>query len=364
MTTAIENFSLPEAKYVDGVKMLHAQLDIACKKAYEISAQFISLSTEASTLVDNRTFFIFVDFCEQQPENAIRGYFVFDKKIVRFANIVLDYAVFFPYSDHSYSHNTKNNEGISIADILKLRNSNVKIIIKLSPNKDSRIDFPLYVFEYKIISESINDFDDIGLPYSSFTDIDSLKLIDTPDQFRKTIYPLVGKKYYAPFTKSAEIYCVLFAQLDNEHDEKAVKVLRWIPNNRSQSIKERNLKQNAKLLIENRQKLQERIQRLEKSRQRFGITARSLANIQNLKSQIHKLDKDIVEANTHGDVFFELGYVSKSSNRDLHDFMTRNSSRLLFGRIKDDKISLMGGIKIFFEKDFNYPACLIKIPVK
>ena len=86
-------------------------------------------------------------------------------------------------------------------------------------------------------------------------------------------------------------------------------------------------------------------------------------SLQNLRAKIQELKEIIANENSHGDMFFELGYIARTDNSELHNFMIDNSSRLLFGKIENDKISLLGGIKFFFDNDFNFPASFIKIPI-
>ena len=76
------------------------------------------------------------------------------------------------------------------------------------------------------------------------------------------------------------------------------------------------------------------------------------------------LDECFFEEVNWGDVFYELGYISRHENAELHSFMLSNKSPLLFAKKLGDKISIIGGAKIFFSNDFSYPACLLKIPVK
>lgn len=62
-----------------------------------------------------------------------------------------------------------------------------------------------------------------------------------------------------------------------------------------------------------------------------------------------------------GDLFFEWGYISRTENSELHDFMVDKKSRLLFGKVADKKISIMGGVKTFKTNSLKYPRCLYNI---
>lgn len=349
------------AEYIDGIKKLHAQLDSVCKNAYQMSKKYILLPKATSNMVLKRHVFkIFVDFAEEQPENAIRGYFVFGRNVIRFASIVLDYAVLFPVCDHSGWDNKENRKGISYAEILELKRNKNKVFISFSPKEDSRINEPLYVAEYRICAGTLALFDDIGKPFVAFDGVKSLKVCNMPEQLTNKKYTLVGKQYYAPYSTKKEIYCVLFAQTNNEYDENAIKVLRWFPKSRAEAVDEMTEIEKAKEELQKRER--SRIKMTKIMLEMTALINQHDASLQSLKGKIQELKEIIANENYHGDMFFELGYVAKSDNRELHKFMMENSSRLLFGKIENDNISLLGGIKIFFDNDFNFPASLIKIP--
>lgn len=350
------------AEYIDGIKKLHAQLDSACKDAYEMSKKYILFSKATSNMVLNRhLFMIFVDFTEEQRENAVKGYFVFDHNIIRFASIVLDYAVLFPVCDHSGWDNKENRKGITYAEILEMKRNRSKVFIKFSPKKDSRINEPLYVAEYRIRTGTSAFLDDIGRPFIAFDEVKSLKVCDIPEQLTNNKYTLVGKQYYAPYSTSNEIYCALFAQTNNEYDENAIKVLRWFPQNRTEAVNERSEVEKAKEELQRRER--NRIKMTEIMLEMTGSIDQGDASLQNLKAKIQELKEIIANDNFHGDMFFELGHIARTDNSELHKFMVDNSCRLLFGKIENDNISLLGGVKIFFDNDFKFPASLIKIPI-
>lgn len=85
--------------------------------------------------------------------------------------------------------------------------------------------------------------------------------------------------------------------------------------------------------------------------------------IKHYKEDLKKVDKIIVKERNCCDVFFELGYISKDENAKLHEFMVENDSRILFGKIKENKIAIIGGLNIFSENDFSYPLCIANIPL-
>lgn len=55
--------------YVDGVVKLHELLSSACQEAYGIAKKCVPNLSEKSCRVLN----IFVDFGEEQPDNALKG---------------------------------------------------------------------------------------------------------------------------------------------------------------------------------------------------------------------------------------------------------------------------------------------------
>lgn len=173
-------------------------------------------------------------------------------------------------------------------------------------------DSPLYSTSMMtdFLSRYADKIDDVGQLYFP-TDLTDLSVIDIPKAYTERSYTLVGKIYSSPYVTEGEAYCVLFAQFDNEYDSNAIKVLRWFP-----------------------------VQK--------GIEA----------EQMMGLEPD------GGDVFFELGHISRQENSKLHSFMVENHSRLLFGKKEGNSIILLGGVKMFKSNDLKYPRCLYNIALK
>ena len=297
--------------YVDGVVKLHELLSSACQEAYEIAKKCIPNLSEKSC----RVLKIFVDFSEEQPDNALKGYFVFDKILFRFLTITFDYALLFPANDH-VMFDSYRSKGITFSEIENMIKAKSPYCFIFRPCLGDEGTPKLFRF---IIASSLTEKDsifypikdEVGCPFTSLEKIEELCLIDVPQRFSSVQYTLVGKQYYAPYSTDKESYCVLYAEKDNEHDCNAIKVLRWFP------------------------------------------VSRQCA-----------LDECFFEEVNWGDVFYELGYISRHENAELHSFMLSNKSPLLFAKKLGDKISIIGGAKIFFSNDFSYPACLLKIPVK
>ncbi len=293
--------------FLDGVKEYHNQLNTSFNEALKLANRLVPKNLRRK---DCRLFKLFVDFSEPQPYNSVKAYFVVGKQtIVRFINFIIDYAALFPVTNHW--DNVKKN-GITYDEIQNFFYNHEQVFLYFSKQKDLNIDYP--IFDIKISEADFNDDrlkyrDDFGNPIYEFPDIQRLKLLDIPSKYLDHHYSLVEKQFYAPYTTSKPIRCVLYAELNNQYDEHAIKVLRWAPITRQELI--------DNILLEN------------------------------------------IDAH---DIFFELGYISRQENIELHDFMVSNNSRLLFAEAKEDKLSIIGGVKIFLEKDFNFPISLYKIP--
>lgn len=300
------------AKYVDGVEKLHAQLHKEYLKAMKVANGL--LGVPAPNPERNEEFSIFVDFNESQPLDRLKGFFMTRKRIMRFLPIEFDYALLFPVHNHG-GGDFKTARGITYATIKEAINNRecVRIVFRaIQAIEDKKLySIDLWNSKKSTFAPLERTLDDVGLPYSNFSDIDFLNLIDIPSDLRSQSYSLVGKQYYAPYMTEKECHCVLFAQKDNEYDANAIKVLRWFP------VKK-------------------------------GIEVDQLLGFQE----------------TGGDLFFEMGYISREENADLHDFMVENNSRLLFGNAIDNKISITGGVKQFMDNDFKYPRCLYNIKLR
>ena len=300
--------------YVDGVVKLHELLSSACLEAFGIAKKCVPNLPDRQGKVVN----VFVDFREEQPENALKGYFVFDRILFRFLTITFDYALLFPTNDH-VAFDSYTSTGLRFSEIedMKRKKKPICFIFRTLPVDQGTPKLfrtikacPLTEKE-GILTGTFNPIrDEIGCPYTSFEEIEELHLIDVPQRFSSVQYTLVGKQYYAPYSTDKESYCVLYAEKDNEQDCNAIKVLRWFPVSRQCAF------------------------------------------------------DAILEDINWGDIFYELGYISRHENAELHSFMLSNKSPLLFAKKLGDKISIIGGAKIFFSNDFSYPTCLLKIPVK
>lgn len=303
-------FSPKNHEYVDGVVKLHELLSSAYQEAYEIAKKCVPNLSEKSYRVLN----IFVDFSEEQPENALKGYFVFDNILFRFLTITFDYALLFPVNDHAILDSYRGRRGIAFSEIENMikNKSHYCFIFRPFHGDEGTPKLFRYIGAYSLEKDSIffPIKDEVGCPFTSLEKIEELCLIDVPQRFSSVQYTLVGKQYYAPYSTDKESYCVLYAEKENEHDCNAIRVLRWFPVSR--------------------------------------------------QCALDAIFKDI----NWGDIFYELGYISRHENAELHSFMLSSNSPLLFAKKNGDKISIIGGVKIFFSYDFSYPACLLKIPVK
>ena len=301
---------------VDGVRELHQQINSAFETAVSIASRtgVISLD-DAKNQLKEKHFEIVVNTNEKQPENGLKGYFIFKNMICRFLDITFDYALLFPIRDHSFCDVNYFLEGITYNEIQELIRNRSSFILRfmrfkeigLCSNRPIPINFTLFRVALEVTTLSDGTFDEVGNPYYEFPDIDKLNLVDIPEKLHHE-YTLVGKNFYAPFTTNNTCNCVLFAQLDNQYDDSAIKVLRWLPAKKSDEI-----------------------------------------------DQLLSLESE------RGNHFFEMGYISKQENSDLHSFMVEQNSRLLFGIKNGNRISIDGGIKIFQTSDLKYPVCLYNI---
>lgn len=294
---------------VDGVKELHLQLDRAYEKALKLHDELLGKS---ENIVNGNSIKILVDFSENQSVEKIEGYFYIENTICRFLPIEFDTALLFPTDNHN-CEDKESNPGISFAQITEYRQNKDVVSFRFIKRLDS--DTPLYNIRGRNLSKSDSSLqkikDDIGIKFDKFSDVESLALIDIPDEFLSRKFTLVGTRYYAPYTTLDNKYCVLFAELDNEYDNNAIKVLRWIPTKKTMLA-----------------------------------------------------DKDSGIVLQGGDCFFQLGHIARNENSDLHDFMIKYRSRILFGKIEENNISIIGGIKMFQSNNVKYPKCLYNIPIK
>lgn len=135
--------------------------------------------------------------------------------------------------------------------------------------------------------------DDIGKRISNFETMEKLKAIRLPKEVSFTNYEISGVKFYAPYTIN-DIDCILFAQENNEYDTNAIQIRRWFP-----------------------------------------------------------IEKKDTKLGTPFFYTYEYGYISRSNNQELHSFMMDNS-RILFGKIRDNKVHILGGIEVFKNELANY----------
>lgn len=75
------------------------------------------------------------------------------------------------------------------------------------------LNTPIYNISGKSLSKSDSSLkkikDDIGIKFSKISDIESLALLDIPDEYLSRKYTLVGTQYYAPYTTLEKILCFI-----------------------------------------------------------------------------------------------------------------------------------------------------------
>lgn len=295
-------------KFVDGVIKLHSELDKAFKDATNIVGDLLGSSMKVNKF--STSYSIYVESNESSNSDRIKGYFMVRNTIFRFLPFEFDKALLFPVHNHG-GGDFKTGKGILIKEINKIlqKEENFRILFSQIRTIDKYNFFNVsLVPSIKIPSIKNDTLDDIGKPYYLFPDLKKLSIVDVPQSILSEKYTLVGSQHYAPLTKNTDINCVLFAQLDNEFDSKAIKVLRWFPVCKGGEVE-----------------------------QILGMSSNG------------------------GDIFFELGYVSRQENEILHSFMVSTNSRVLFGELINGKIKITGGVKSFQTNELKYPRCLYNV---
>lgn len=359
----MKDFKYNPPVYVDGTIKLHKQFYMASVKALSIARRFYPFLDE--DMVELKHFMLLVNFNEEQPANALTGYFVFRNTVFRFLTATIDYALLLT---------TKDLRGLSISNILNIRKSYDQICLSFCLRYNEAIalqtEAPIFRVTMRKVYIDSNEYifgtrptiaikDDIGLPFTTFGNIQSLKVVDIPREFTDIQYTLVGKSHYSPYATNTETYCAIYAETDNKYDNHAIKVLRWFPQQRTE--------QQCKDVVLAKQKRQ----RIKRSMIKYtdlcleecGKIPTDDETIKHYTNDLKKVDEIIAKERNCCDVFFELGYISKDENAKLHEFMVENESRILFGKIKDNKITIIGGLNIFSENDFSYPLCIANIPL-
>lgn len=357
-------FSPADAQYIDGVVELHAQLNAAYRAAHKIASRYIPLSvSEINRYYNTGTFRVFVDSRDDREIYApLKAYFIFGRYICRFLPVIIELAALYPVRDLTGWDDSSKREGLSSEDLATI--GIFDEVLLFSPKKDSRVSYPLYNISEKnhsCVWEEI--LDDIGLPFFTFDDIQSLRSFPIPNHILSSQYSLVGIQHYAPLTKlRREIDCVLYAELSNPHDPCAIKVLRWFPQKRDE-VQEKKL--NTFLAKERLKRVQRNIIKytdimLETS----GRIDYCDTGLRNYRQKESELKKTIDLEDYVGDYFFELGYVSRQENSSLHSFMIENNSRILFGKCKDGRIVITGGINSLIDSEYNLPFCISNLTIE
>lgn len=226
--------------------------------------------------------------------------FVIKGNVLRHGSVTVDLIFFSPIVNQNTGEII--SEGIKMEELLEMQWGNVIFSFRLHNSlKDSVVLYRL--FKRKIDFSKNHILDDLGEVWVKKDAIDALRVSSIPSKYLIE-YELVGTSYHAKYTKTTELDCVLFAETDNPHDLCAIKVLRWFPEVR----------------VDNQISLK-------------------------------------------GHLFFHLGYIRRTQNSELHNYMVENSCRILFAKCHNSKINIKGGIKCLGEENLYYPSCLINIPV-
>ena len=358
-------FSPADAKYIDGVVELHAQLNTAYRAAHKIASRYIPLSvSEINRYYNTGTFRVFVDSKDDREIYApLKAYFIFGGYICRFLPITIELAALYPVRDLTGWDDSSKRQGLSSEELATMGIFDEELLFSLK--KDSRVSYPLYNISEKNhpFDDWTKKLDDIGQPFLTFADIQSLSSFPLPNHILSSQYSLVGIQHYAPLTKlRKEIDCVLYAELSNPHDPCAIKVLRWFPQKRDE-VQEKKL--NIFLAKERLKRVQRNIIKYtDIMLETNGRVDYIDAGLRNYKQKESELKKIIDSENYVGDYFFELGYVSRQESSSLHSFMVENNSRILFGKCKDGRIAITGGINFLIDSEYNLPFCLSNLTIE
>lgn len=229
--------------------------------------------------------------------------------ILRDVSITISPTLFFPPT---------NGIGIGIEDknsiesVIKLFRSSKTLFLKFGTQSTDNQNRPT-MSKFQIAHPLI--VDDLGKLFFNFSGIDNLKKINIPESLKNKAYTLVGVSHETPYARTDNADCILYAEIDNEHDSCAIKVLRlFLP---------------------------------ERKRQRDHIWG--------------TLEPNPPIPQHEG--IRTYGYISRQENSLLHEYMI-NHSRILFGRVVNSKINIIGGIEAFTQgelKEYYFPHCLLEL---
>lgn len=220
--------------------------------------------------------------------------------------------IVFPFEKHEYwgliYQDEKAGMPFGIDKVLELLSGNgdeKRIVFHIEETKSIQRNNLIdpYIIYSRFLFQNIDFNDDIGKCFNGFSKSSHLLNDSISENLLKESYPLTGTAYYAPYSKKSGIYCVLYAQLDNPHDSNAVKVLRWFPGN-----------------------------------------------------------KNVIDPISHS--LYELGFIARDSNIELHNEMCRSGNSFLFGKIERSKVKIIGNAKEFSRSgklgDYCLPYVLFK----
>jgi hypothetical protein len=231
----------------------------------------------------------------KHPDNALTGFAIHQNKcIFRSQSVTIDKAWFGLHGDSML-----NAPLCKIDNLLRKKED---FILEFNYARGFGYHYAkLITRENETFVEKFND--EVG-ELSDISDISSLKIVSIPKVFSENNYKLVGHQFYAPYTKLSSdktIDVLLYAELNNNYDNNAIKVLRWVRKDDS-----------TRILY---------------------------------------------------DLLCDLGYISREQNKDLHSYMVENNCRLLFGKLVESTITILGGLEIFYTEDYKFPLFLDNIEI-
>ena len=260
--------------------------------------------------------------------------FVIEGTVIRQCTVKVDMAFFFPITDQYFGKVITNGITAKKLQRIKWGDRIFDFCPIYSSLPEQRLN-PVYEVTDRRLSLSKGDItDDLGLVWNDMHKITSLSVCTIPSKYLID-YDLVGIYHYAKYTKTEDLDCVLFAETDNPYDESAIKVLRWLPQAR----------------------------RASRLYDRYGQNILKLDQARRASRLYDRYVQNILWLDRRGNLFFQLGYIKRDQNSDLHNYMINNNCRILFARCSNSKINIKGGINILSEENVWYPSSLINIPV-
>lgn len=225
-----------------------------------------------------------------------------DYTILNSIKINLSVALFLFHQDETSRNRKCGAHKIkNITSLFEILDNNEPILITPKWQDFENLQYCTFIITPCAKSSFFRISDELGELINIYDYVDTIRCVDIP--FVGNTYNLVGVNYHAEKTAKNRIECILLAETNNQYDDNAIKILRWFP--KLKNCDSKNL----------------------------------------------------------SDHFFDLGYISRNENSELHKFMIENDSRVLFGHIENSIITIDGGINMFLNSEISFPKPLLNIEI-